>query len=268
MRKAIKRVMAVLLASVLMCGCGNNTEPAIDGGGVEGKDWRTWGIIDATGTLKSDSSELSVCACVFADRTELYYDKESQELFKTIEYPEKMSTEEYEHSSLFFEDLNGDGFTDITVSTNVDGAEKRFSYVYDQGEYVYMEALSYPPKNYDAVDFSGKYTEPVTGRSLIEITKVSDGHFKVDVQWANGAAESVFWEIGDAVLSAAGTELEYSNARNFTRTYTTETEYKDEEHYTDGTGKFWIGDDGMLNWLSDKSNVDNVDGSTTFEKLP
>ncbi len=45
------------------------------------------------------------------------------------------------------------------------------------------------------VDFSGSYTEPDTGRCLIEISKESEESFTITVNWANDASEERIWAI-------------------------------------------------------------------------
>lgn len=89
-------------------------EPAQDGP-IEGDDWRTWGIIDAFGALDTEEGEVGVCALLYEDRAELYYDRESQALFDVLEYPVTLSGEEYEKAGIEFRDLNGDGHADARV---------------------------------------------------------------------------------------------------------------------------------------------------------
>ena len=123
-------------------------------------------------------------------------------------------------------------------------------------------------KGQGSVDYSGKYSEPPTGRSLIEMTTYDGIHYSIDVVWANTANESANWKIGDAVYGESSGVLEYTGAEYFIRTYTDEENCTDEILYTDGSGRFWIDEDGMLNWVSDEADVDGITGMTVFEKLP
>ena len=294
-----KKILSLLLtftfAVAALTGCGNNSNMGgIDGGStggsVEGADWRTWGIIDAYGTLVADGNSTDVCVCLYADRAELYYDEESQSLFKTIEYPETLTTEQYENVTISFEDLNGDDNTDITIgSITPDGAERRFSYVYDMEEYVYMEALSYPPANYDDMyaegegaeddddvvyegqgpDFEGVYSEPPTGRCTIAINSKGEGTYRINIAWSSSANMLACWEIDEASLSSDGYELEYSGARYYITTYDGDAEtYNREDIYDDGTGKFFFNDEGMLGWISNNGDLDETTGDVFFQKLP
>ena len=119
-----------------------------------------------------------------------------------------------------------------------------------------------------SVDYSGKYSEPPTGRCLIEM-ETNDGiHYSINVVWANSASESANWKIGDAVYGESSGVLEYTGTEYFIRTYTDEENCTDEILYTDGSGRFWFDEDGKLNWVSDEADVDHITGATVFEKLP
>ena len=138
-------------------------------GGIDGADWRTWGIIDDYGTINTGSEEIDVCVCLFADRAELYYDEGSQSLYKTIEYPRRLTTKQYENSGISFEDLNDDGITDIRVTVeDSEGVELWMTWVYDTDDFVYMVGLEYPPV-------------PVILKPEVTALKLSDG--KISLKW-------------------------------------------------------------------------------------
>ena len=119
-----------------------------------------------------------------------------------------------------------------------------------------------------SVDYSGKYSEPPTGRCLIEMDTNDGIHYSITVTWANSASESANWKMGDAVYGESSGVLEYTGAEYFIRTYTDEENCTDEILYTDGSGRFWFDEDGNLNWVSDEADVDHITGATVFEKLP
>ena len=119
------------------------TSPAEE---ITGADWRTWGTIDGYGTLHIDGEDVDVCACVFGDRVELYYDEASQSLYRQIDYPEKLTTEQYQKAQVSFEDFDGDGSTDVRVTVGDDGGtELWWTWAWDTDDFVYMAALAYPP---------------------------------------------------------------------------------------------------------------------------
>lgn len=265
-----------------VCGCGNGASDITDGE-VVGADWRTWGIIDDYGTLTLDGTETDVCVCLFADRAELYYDEENQNLFKTIEFPERLSDEEYEKLSIEFGDYNGDDNTDVAFIVGTDNTvDRRFSYLYDQNEFVYDAFSAYPGANITddetvtddetegvegVVDFTGRYTEPDTGRCLIEITKEGEDTYTIVVNWSDSAADEYIWAITGASYGEYGDELVYEDALYYHRTYEDEETYTDEDIYDDGTGRFYMTEGGMLGWESNNTELDGIDGDVMFECL-
>ncbi|MCR5268728.1 MAG: hypothetical protein K6E16_09445 [Lachnospiraceae bacterium] len=117
-------------------------------------------------------------------------------------------------------------------------------------------------------EFIGTYTEPKTGRCVITMDTEDGINYTVSIRWAGSAYESANWEIKKAVYGESSGELEYSGAKFYVRTFTDETNYTDDVRYSNGTGRFWFDQDGMLCWVSDNSDLDEYDGQTLFEKLP
>ena len=117
-----------------------------------------------------------------------------------------------------------------------------------------------------APDFSGTYTEPMSGRCTIDIESVGNNNYKVNVRWSSSAFESSNWEI-NATYYDSTTLLEYTDAKYYIRTYTSEEEYTDDVKYTNGAGEFWFEEDGSLGWRSANSDIDYVTGETKFERV-
>ena len=117
-----------------------------------------------------------------------------------------------------------------------------------------------------APDFSGTYTEPLSGRCTIDITSTGNNNYKVSVHWSSSAFESANWEI-NATYYDSTTLLEYTDAKYFVRTYSSEEEYTDDVIYTNGAGEFWFEEDGSLGWRSANSDADGITGDTKFERI-
>ena len=278
-RKLARHIMIGATCMMAVCGCGNtafgNGNSNAGGGSADhelvGADWRTWGVIDAFGTLSLDGTDTDVCVCLFADRAEIYYDEASQRLLKTVEFPERLSDEEYEKLSITLSDDTGDGNTDLAfVVGTEDTIDRRFCYIYDQNEFVYDAFSAYPnPNNVEQgnVDFTGKYTEPVTGRCNIEISPESEDSYTITVHWADSASEDHIWAITDAAYGESGDELVYTDALYYIRRSDDNGDFEDEDLYSDGSGSFWMTEGGMLGWKSDNSDVDFIDGETLFERI-
>ena len=119
----------------------------------------------------------------------------------------------------------------------------------------------------DYPDFTGTFTEPMSGRCVINIEHTEGDDHQVTIHWSSSAAESANWEMTATYYPSTGL-LEYTNAKYFVRTYTDDTNFTDDVKYEDGDGCFWFEEDGTLGWKSGKSDVDGVDGSTFFERIP
>ena len=284
MTKNLAKYLVAGVACILgVCGCGRviDSPDQPDTGEIEGADWRTWGIIDAYGTLTADGTDTDVCVCLFADRAELYYDEESQSLYTTVEFPEKLSDEEYKKLSMEISDYTGDGNSDIAfIVGEEDSVTRRFAYIYDQGDFVYDAASAFNFADGDVavdesgaeegsaqVDFGGTYVDPTVGRCTIEINMERDESYSIFVSWSSGAATSSNWAITGATYGETGNELVYSDAIFYSRTYDEEGNYVDEDIYDNGSGRFYMTEGGMLGWESDNSDVDGIDGQTLFERL-
>ena len=285
MNKLAKYLIIGAAGILALCGCGNTADVAPtnehpEDQQLEGADWRTWGIIDATGTLELGGEKIDVCACLYADRAELYYNEEKQRLYTTIEFPEKLSDEEYEKLSIHFADDTGDDNTDVQFEVGTENTlDRRFSYIYDEatGDFVYDAFSVFPNPNVidddtdesleGHADFTGRFTEPVTGRCLIEITPESDDSYTIVVTWADSASDEYIWAITGATYGEYGDELVYSDCLYYHRTWEDSETYTDEDLYDDGTGRFWMTDGGMLGWESNCVEVDGIDGETLFERL-
>ena len=118
----------------------------------------------------------------------------------------------------------------------------------------------------NAPDFSGTYTEPLSGRCTITIESLGENNYKIAVHWSSSAFETANWEM-NATYYDSTTLLEYTGGKYFTRTYSSEEEYTDNVIYTDGAGEFWFEPDGSLGWRSANSDVDYITGDTLFERV-
>ena len=168
-------IVCLLTVCALLAGCAAGTEPSGSGETpaqpdepsngdreIVGQDWRTWGTVDGTGTLHIDGADVDVCACVFGDRVELYHDEANRSLYKQIDYPKKLSTEQYEKAKVAFDDYTGDGSTDVRVIVGDESAPKLWwTWVWDTDDFVYAAALAYPPAMAAADAALGRYLSTI-----------------------------------------------------------------------------------------------------------
>ena len=82
---------------------------------IAGSDWRTWGIIDDSGTLVQGGETIAFCACVHTGDTTLYYDTENQVLLAELVYPAPVENAEQRYLGMDTADRNGDGSSDVLL---------------------------------------------------------------------------------------------------------------------------------------------------------
>lgn len=118
----MKKQIGILLAAILILLLGWNllsapavqeTDPPEED--IAGSDWRTWGIIDDSGTLVQDGEAIDFCACIHTGDTALYYDTESQVLLAELVYPAPVENAEERYLGMEITDRNGDGSSDILL---------------------------------------------------------------------------------------------------------------------------------------------------------
>lgn len=131
-----KRPAALLLALALclaLAACGSETNTDEEWEAV-GSDWRTWGLVDDYGTVTQGGEAVNVCVCVTADSIELYYDEPSQVLFAQVTLPDGLENADAAFNGVSFDDLNGDGDSDLAARfLYEDGAERTCIWYWDEG---------------------------------------------------------------------------------------------------------------------------------------
>ena len=118
----MKKQIGVLLAAflILLLGWAILPAPAMPSDdppeeNIAGSDWRTWGIINDSGTLVQDGETIPFCACVHTGDTALYYDTEDQVLLAELVYPAPVENAEERYLGMEITDRNGDGSSDILL---------------------------------------------------------------------------------------------------------------------------------------------------------
>lgn len=114
-------------------------------------------------------------------------------------------------------------------------------------------AQSNPMTHSTPDDLVGRWAEKIAGRGVIEITKADDGVYNVEIGWSSSAFEKAFWEMNATPAGEYGA-LQYSDAKHYVRTFTSDTEYTDEVVYEDGSGLLYISADNELMWGTDKDS--------------
>ena len=138
MMNLMKKIFALLLAVILclsVTACGGSDEPVDE---PVGDDWRSSGVVVDSGTITHEG-EGSVHVLVTVDENwaAFYRDEPEQILFDSVSFPMTIPDAQEYFDGISFDDINGDGESDVTVSI-----------VYPSGEYTYMAWIWDPEERY------------------------------------------------------------------------------------------------------------------------
>ena len=142
-------VSALLCVSFVSCGETNSYD---DTDYMEaGDDWRTTGLVLADGVITRDGESTDVLVTVGDDGAAFYYDDAGHVIFDEVEYPETIAGAHDRFESISFDDIDGDGESDVVLNLTDDNGDRtelvwiwsaEDGYVYrdstapDVGEYV------------------------------------------------------------------------------------------------------------------------------------
>ena len=107
--KHLSKCLALVLAAALLLGlaaCGKDTT---------GDDWRASGVVTDYGTITRDGERVPVCICLSTENAAFYYDEDEQVWFDGVEFPTALTDALTAYSSTSFDDLDGDGQSDVTM---------------------------------------------------------------------------------------------------------------------------------------------------------
>lgn len=130
-------VMMVLLC-FLCTACGSSDD-------VAGEDWRTTGVVVGSGTIiHTGEGSVDVLVTVDENSAAFYRDEQNQILFDSVAFPMTISDAKESFNDISFDDINGDGESDVCVSfVHAPGESTQMVWVWDAEErYVFREDLS------------------------------------------------------------------------------------------------------------------------------
>ena len=190
--KRSERLTAVLaLAFCLsLAACGNSDD-------VAGEDWRTSGMVAASGTITHDGESVDVLVTVSESSAAFYRDLPEQVLFDSVSFPMYIPDAEQAFNAIFLEDLDGDGESDVLVSfIHENGDETELVWIWDPVErYVFREDLS-------TVSISGGADDG----ALLPADEIQSGepYFTQNGLAINAAVEMGTFLLEDGVCSYSG----------------------------------------------------------------
>lgn len=141
-----RRMVCMLLGVTLglcLTACGSDKKENEEE--KAGTDWRTEGNIVGRGTITHDGDSVDVVVCVDPNSAAFYWDKEEKLLFDSVAFPETLSDAETAFEDISFDDIDGDGETDVTIDFHHnDDTDTYMVWIWDPEErYVFQPELSY-----------------------------------------------------------------------------------------------------------------------------
>lgn len=146
----------VMVLCLSLAACGNSDDAA-------GDDWRTTGMVVDSGTITHDGDSVDVLVTVSESSAAFYRDIPEQVLFDSVVFPMDIPDAKQTFNSISFDDLDGDGESDVWVSfLHENGDATDLIWIWDPEErYVYREDLSaIPADEGDLSDYAGLWEYP------------------------------------------------------------------------------------------------------------
>ena len=135
--KPIFILMLVMALCLSLAACGKADD-------VAGDDWRTTGVVAASGTITHDGESVDVLVTVGESSAAFYRDLPEQVLFDSVAFPETIEDISSSAFQISFDDQNGDGESDVLVEIgHEDMSNTTMLWLWDpQERYVYQPEYS------------------------------------------------------------------------------------------------------------------------------
>ena len=140
----MNRLRKTLVFAILAILCLSLTACKISRTSSAGDDWRTSGVVAGSGTITHDGDSVDVLVTVSESSAAFYQDKPEQILFDSVSFPFNIPDAEQSFRSISFDDINGDGESDVRVKfSHQNGDSTDLIWIWDPVKrYVFREDLS------------------------------------------------------------------------------------------------------------------------------
>ena len=135
--KPIFILMLVMALCLSLAACSNSDD-------VAGDDWRTTGMVAASGTITHDGESVEVLVTVGESSAAFYRDLPEQVLLDSVSFPMSIPDAKQAFNVISFDDMDGDGESDVLVSfIHENGDTTELIWIWDPAErYVFRADLS------------------------------------------------------------------------------------------------------------------------------
>ena len=134
-------ILAMLLCLGMTACSGPENE---DEDVIAGDDWRTYGLVVGSGTITRDGENTDVLVAVDEESAAFFWDEPTQVLYDSVDFPMAIPDAKEAFSDISFEDLDGDGESDVRIRfAHENGDKTELVWTLDPaGQYVFREDLS------------------------------------------------------------------------------------------------------------------------------
>ena len=183
----------VLVIALLLCltACGGSSDTA-------GDDWRTSGIVVADGTITHDGESVDVLVTISDTSAAFYRDTAEQVLFDSVMFPESIPDAKQAFESISFDDINGDGGSDVIVRFKFnDGGGEELVWIWDPAErYIFNGELStvthVEEETEPYFDANGLLTNGEVGKGRVKLKDGASFYANLGEDYATG---DCYWEV-------------------------------------------------------------------------
>lgn len=183
----------VLVIALLLCltACGGSSDTA-------GDDWRTSGIVLADGTITHDGESVDVLVTISDTSAAFYRDTAEQVLFDSVLFPESIPDAKQAFESISFDDINGDGESDVIVRFKFnDGGGEELVWIWDPAErYIFNGELSTVTHVEEETEpyfaANGLLTNGEVGKGRVKLKDGASFYANLGEDYATG---DCYWEV-------------------------------------------------------------------------
>lgn len=174
-KSLLGKILVILMVVLFITGCGE-----VEPDPIAGSDWRTTGSY-VFGTLEHDET-MAVLVGLGENKLTIFYDKPTKEAYISVDYPYETTDLAVTADSLFIDDLNEDGYTDLRiVICDQQGEQNEVEFLWDNYTKTFncVAADANAEGDFSFINFIGGWTNENENVTIV-IDSVHNWAFIVD----------------------------------------------------------------------------------------